>query len=154
MGQTQAPFCTKFPLWPEHTPALLGCLHTSRSQSSSLVCLLKPKFQHPVPKCSSRCVGLRCAERWRAPSILVSLCSACCKPAVVLSMSLQFSSVAQLCPTLCDPHGLQHARPPVHHNSRSLFKLMSIELVIPSNHLILCHPLLLPPSIFPSNHQP
>ncbi|KAB0337235.1 hypothetical protein FD755_025686 [Muntiacus reevesi] len=35
-------------------------------------------------------------------------------------------------------------------NSRSLLKLMSIELVRPSNHLILCHPLLLPPSIFPS----
>ena len=35
-------------------------------------------------------------------------------------------------------------------NSRSLLKLMSIELVMPSNHLILCHPLLLPPSIFPS----
>ena len=35
-------------------------------------------------------------------------------------------------------------------NSRSLLKLMSIELVIPSNHLILCRPLLLPPSIFPS----
>ena len=35
-------------------------------------------------------------------------------------------------------------------NSQSLFKLMSIELVIPSNHLILCHPLLLPPSIFSS----
>ena len=35
-------------------------------------------------------------------------------------------------------------------NSLSLLKLMSIELVIPSNHLILCHPLLLSPSIFPS----
>ena len=35
-------------------------------------------------------------------------------------------------------------------NSRNLFKLMSIELVMPSNHLNLCHPLLLPPSIFPS----
>ena len=35
-------------------------------------------------------------------------------------------------------------------NSRSLFKLMSIESVLPSNHLILCHPLLLLPSIFPS----
>ena len=35
-------------------------------------------------------------------------------------------------------------------NSWSLVKLMSIELVIPSNHLILCHPLLLPPSVFPS----
>ena len=35
-------------------------------------------------------------------------------------------------------------------NSQSLLKLMSIESVIPSNHLILCHPLLLPPSVFPS----
>ena len=35
-------------------------------------------------------------------------------------------------------------------NSRSLSKIMSIELVVPSNHLILCHPPLLPPSIFPS----
>ena len=35
-------------------------------------------------------------------------------------------------------------------NSRSLLKLMSIESVMPSNHLILCHPLPLPPSIFPS----
>ena len=35
-------------------------------------------------------------------------------------------------------------------NSQSLLKLMSIESVVPSNHLILCHPLLLPPSIFPS----
>ena len=35
-------------------------------------------------------------------------------------------------------------------NSRGLLKLMSIELVVPSNHLILCRPLLLPPSIFPS----
>ena len=35
-------------------------------------------------------------------------------------------------------------------NSQSLLKLMSIESVMPSNHLILCHPLLLPPLIFPS----
>ena len=35
-------------------------------------------------------------------------------------------------------------------NSQSLLKLMSIESVMPSNHLILCHPLLLPPSIFPT----
>ena len=35
-------------------------------------------------------------------------------------------------------------------NSQSLLKLMSIELVMPSNHLIFCRPLLLPPSIFPS----
>ena len=38
---------------------------------------------------------------------------------------------------------------PVHHQLPELFKLMSIESVMPSNHLILCHPLLLPPLIFP-----
>jgi len=55
-------------------------------------------------------------------------------------------SVAKL-----QPHGLQHARLPCQSaNSRSLLKLMSIELTTPSNHLILCRPLLLPPSIFPS----
>ena len=35
-------------------------------------------------------------------------------------------------------------------NSRSLLKLTSLELVMPSNHIILCYPLLLPPSVFPS----
>ena len=44
------------------------------------------------------------------------------------------------------PHGLQHARLPVHHQ----LKLMSIESVMPSNHLILCRPLLFLPLIFPS----
>ena len=39
---------------------------------------------------------------------------------------------------------------PVHHQLPDLLKLMSIESVMPSNHLILCRPLLLPPSIFPS----
>ena len=39
---------------------------------------------------------------------------------------------------------------PVHHQPQSLLKLMSIESVMPSNHLILCCPLLLLPSIFPS----
>ena len=48
------------------------------------------------------------------------------------------------------PHGLQLARLPCPSpNSQRLLKLMSIESVMPSNHLILCHPLLLP-SIFPS----
>ena len=47
-------------------------------------------------------------------------------------------------------HGLQHARPPVHHQLPELHKFISIESVMPSNHLIACHPLLLPPSIFPN----
>ena len=49
------------------------------------------------------------------------------------------------------PHGLQHTRLPCPSlSSRSLLKLMSIELVVPSNHLILCHPLLLLSLIFSS----
>ena len=64
--------------------------------------------------------------------------------------SVQFSSVTQSRPTLCDSVDCSMPGLPVHHNSWSLLKLMSTESVMPSNHLILCHPLLLPPSIFPS----
>ena len=60
------------------------------------------------------------------------------------------SSVAQLCLTLCDPMDCSTPGLPVHHQLWSLLKLISIELVVPSYHLILCCPLLLPPSIFPS----
>ena len=51
------------------------------------------------------------------------------------------------------PHGLQHTRLPCHLPiSRSLLKLLSIESVMPSNHLVLCRPFLLP-SIFPSDRE-
>ena len=65
-----------------------------------------------------------------------------------------FSSVAQLCLTLCDPMNRSAPGLPVRHpitNSRSSLRLMSIESVMPSSHLILCCPLLLLPSIFPSS---
>ena len=60
------------------------------------------------------------------------------------------SSIAQACLTLCDP--MNHSTPglPVHHNSWSSLRLMSIESVMPSSHLILCCPLLLLPPIPPS----
>ena len=48
------------------------------------------------------------------------------------------------------PHGLQHQASLSITNSWSLLKLISTEPVMPCNHLILCRPLLLPPSIFPS----
>ena len=66
------------------------------------------------------------------------------------TLGTQFSSVAQSCPTLCDPMDCVMPASLSITNSRNLLKLMSLELVMPSNHLILCHPLLLPPSIFPS----
>ena len=56
-------------------------------------------------------------------------------------LRVQFSSVAQSCPTLRDP---------MNCNSRSSLKLTSIESVMPSSHLILCHPLFLLPPISPS----
>ena len=61
----------------------------------------------------------------------------------------QFSSVTQLCLFATPWTAAQKASLSI-TNSRSLLKFMSIESVISSNHLVLCHPLLLPPSIFPS----
>ena len=66
-----------------------------------------------------------------------------------LSISIQFSSLPRLCLTLCDPMDCNMPGFPVHY-SQSLLKLTSIESVMPSNHHILCHPLLLLHSIFPS----
>ena len=63
-------------------------------------------------------------------------------------VSVQFS-----CSVVTDslqPHGLQHQASLSITNSQSLLKLISIESMMPSNHLILCHPLLVLPSIFPS----
>ena len=64
-------------------------------------------------------------------------CSYCC-------------SVVQWCPTLCDPWTAACPASLSVTISQSLLKLMSIELMMPSNHRILCHPLFLPPLIFPS----
>ena len=65
--------------------------------------------------------------------------------------SVQFSSITQSCPTLCDP--MNHSMPglPIHHQLPESTQTHSTQSVMPSNHLILCHPLLLlspiPPSI-------
>ena len=71
----------------------------------------------------------------------------------LLSPSVQFSSVTQSCLNLwnlmdCSTPGL-----PVHHQLTEFTQLMSMESVMPSNRFILCHPLLLPPSVFPFNNQ-
>ena len=63
-------------------------------------------------------------------------------------MDFQFSSVAQSCLTLCNPMDCIYQASLSITNSQSLLKLMSIELVMPSYHLILCRPLLLLSSIF------
>ena len=66
------------------------------------------------------------------------------------SDKLRFSSVIQSCLTFCDPVDCSVPSFPVVHQLPELIKLMSIKSVMPSNHLILCCPLLLLPSIFPS----
>ena len=59
-------------------------------------------------------------------------------------------SVAKPCPTLCDPVDCSMPGSLSSTISKSLLRFISIESVMPSSHLILCHPLLLLPSIFPS----
>ena len=64
--------------------------------------------------------------------------------------SIQLRSVAQSCLTLFDPMDCSTPGLPVHHQPPEIPQTHVIESVMPSNHLILCHPLLLLPSIFPS----
>ena len=65
------------------------------------------------------------------------------------SQFVQFSSVLQLCLSLCNATDSNMPGVPMHHSQRFL-KLMSIDLVMLSNHLILCLPLLLLHSVFPN----
>ena len=69
---------------------------------------------------------------------------------VTLLAKIQISSVHSGMSDSLWPHGLQHQASLFITNSQSLLKLMSIDSVMPSNHLILCHPLFLLPSTFPS----
>ena len=64
--------------------------------------------------------------------------------------SVQFSSVAQSCSTLCNPMNCSTPGLLSITNSQSLLKLMCIKSVMPSSHLILCRSLLLLPLIPPS----
>ena len=71
-------------------------------------------------------------------------------PYNIVESSVQFSSVTQSCLILCDPMNCSTPGLLSITNSRSPPKPMSIESMMPSNHLIVCRPLLLLPSIFPS----
>ena len=74
----------------------------------------------------------------------------CSRLLIYRFISFQFSSVAQSCLALCNPMDCSTPGSLSITNSQSLLKLTSIELVMPSNHLTLCHSLLLLPSIIPS----
>ena len=71
---------------------------------------------------------------------------------MIIMINFQFSSVTQSCLTLCDPMNCSTQGLPVHHQLPE-FKLMSIESVMPSSHLILCRPLLFLPPIPPSTRD-
>ena len=67
-----------------------------------------------------------------------------------LNNRLSVSSVAQSCPTPSNPMDCSTPGLPVNHQPRGLLKVMSIQSVMPSYHLIFCHPLLFLPSVFHS----
>ena len=72
-----------------------------------------------------------------------------CAGKLMTHQSVQFSSVAQSCPTLCDPMNRSTPGLPVHHQLPE-FTQTHVHRVMPSSHLILCRPLLLLPPIPPS----
>ena len=84
--------------------------------------------------------NIKCKMKWQC------LYRSCSK----LSKRSCCCSVTKLCLTLCNPMDCSTPVFPVPPSSWNLPKFMSIELVMPSNHFILYHPLLLLPSVFPS----
>ena len=102
-------------------------------------------------------VEVRILNNWTTREVLHNFFTTC--PPMILYFNrlllyrlpesyFQFSSVSQSCLTLCDPMDCNTPDLPVNHQLQDLLKLMSIESVMPSNHLIVCRPLLLPASIF------
>ena len=118
----------------------LVCLQTWTCANLGNIC---PPIHSPCPPCSTPCWGNWGDEMLiHAGGSQVDLSgnyeSWCC------------CSVVKLCPTLWDPVNSSMPGSLSFTISWSLLKLMSIELVMPCNHLILCRPLPLWPSIFPS----
>ena len=101
-----------------------------------LTTLLWHTYSHLETACVGECSKPVCAHLQIWQETLRSCCCCC--------------SVAKLCLTLCDPMDCSTPDFLSFTISSSLLKLMSIDSVMPSNHLILCHPLLLMPSIFPN----
>ena len=105
--------------------------------------------------CSVLCGSLDGRGLWGRMDACVCVTESLCSPHKTLTtllISYQFSSVRSLSRLrlFATPWTAAHQASLSNTNSSSLLKLMSIESVMPSNHLILCRPLLLLPSIFPS----
>ena len=93
-------------------------------------------------------------SEFHSPDVKIPVCSFwICKRTIILCFGAfetldLISSVAHSCPTLCDTMDCSAPGLPVHHQLPEFTQTHVIESVMPSNHFILCHPLLLPPSIF------
>ena len=117
----------------------MACMRVCLSLSESLLSLCKPVDCCP-PESSVQGILQAIILEWVAISYSIR------------ARSVQFSSVQSLSHVrlFATPQTAACQASLYITNSQSLLKLMSIESVMPSNHLILCHPLLLLPSIFPS----
>ena len=116
-----------------------------------LLCDVGLSISKLLPVEHVQCLGLRCYAHSDEAHTFYSHIFLECLDLTQTFVLVEISSVQSLsCVRLCDPMDCSTPGFPVHHHSLSLLKLMPIELVMTSNHLILCHPLLLPPSIFPS----
>ena len=128
---------------------------------------LRPhESQHARPPCPSQTPGdhsnPRPSSRWCHPAISSSVvpfssCPQLIRYIIIIILTVKFSlklkDIQFSRSVVSDsviPLTAAHQAPLSITNSQSLFKLISIELVMPPNHLMLCHPLLLLPSIFPN----
>ena len=124
------------------------------SQSLSNVWLLRPPWT--IASQASLSMGLLRQEYWSglpfpAPGDLLDWGIEPMFPALAgSSFSDSCCSVTQSCPTLCNRMDCSMPSFPILHCLPELLKLMSTKSVMPSSHFILCHTLLLLPSIFPS----
>ena len=109
---------------------ILGCYSCPNSRESIALQVSGPEAPPPKPNGFCQLTLQRCVS--------VSALHCCC-------------SVAKLCPTLWDPMNCSTAASLSFTVSQSLLRLMSIDLVMPFSHLILCCPLLLLLSIFPAS---
>ena len=124
---------------------LMSSSHSSHESSNHTIQIIPHMLmESPHCRCQSHLGGLRLHVGFRCSHLAVHCVSQSSGP--------QFTSVQSLiCVRLfVTPWTAAHQASLSITSSQSLLKLMSITLVMPSNHLILCHPLLLPPSIFPS----
>ena len=105
---------------------------------------------HPLAATRHSSIGKQTAYLKKAKKVLDHLTKKTL--GITKPLALICCSVNKLCPTLCDPMDCSTPGFPVFHHLMEFAQthITSIELMMPSNHLILCHPLLLLPSVFPS----